>query len=73
MHDTVYFETQGRPSVFLASTEFVEAAEAQSVALGLPEVRRVFVPHPIQDALDAEMQTKAEAAFEAVVAALLDG
>lgn len=72
MHDTVYFETQGRPSVFLASTEFVDAAEVQSAALGLPEVRRVFVPHPIQDALDSEMWTKAEAAFEAVVAALLD-
>ena len=73
MHDTVYFETQGRPSVFLASTEFVDAAEAQSAALGLPEVRRVFVPHPIQDALDSEMWAKAEVAFEAVVAALLDG
>lgn len=73
MHDTVYFETQGRPSVFLASTEFIEAAEAQSAALGLPEVRRVFVPHPIQDALDPEMWAKAEAAFEGVVAALLDG
>lgn len=72
MHDTVYFETQGRPSVLLASTEFVDAAAAQSVALGLPEVRRVFVPHPIQDALDPEMWAKAEAAFEAVVAALLD-
>lgn len=73
MHDTVYFETQGRPSVFLASTEFVDAAEAQSAALGLPEVRRVFVPHPIQDALDPEMRAKADAAFDAVVAALLDG
>lgn len=72
MHDTVYFEIHGRPSVFLASTEFVDAAEAQSVALGLPEVRRVFVPHPIQDALDGEMHAKAEVAFEAVVAALLD-
>lgn len=72
MHDTVYFEVQGRPSVFLASTEFVSAAEAQSVALGLPEVRRVFVPHPIQDALDPEMWAKADAAFDAVLAALLD-
>lgn len=72
MHDTVYFETQGRPAVFLASSEFMEAAEAQSVALGLPEVRRIFVPHPIQDALDAEMHAKADAAFEAILAALLD-
>jgi hypothetical protein len=72
VHDTVYFEVQGRPSVFLASTEFVDAAQAQSVALGLPEVRRVFVPHPIQDAIDPEMWAKAEAAFDEIVAALLD-
>lgn len=72
MHDTVWFEIQGIPSVFLASTEFVDAATAQSEMLGLPEVQRVFVPHPIQDATDAEMQEKAEAVFEAVVGALID-
>ena len=58
--------------MFLASTEFVEAAAAQAEMLGLPEVARVFVPHPIQDATDAEMEEKAEAAFEKVVAALID-
>ncbi len=58
--------------MFLASTEFVEAASAQAEMLGLPEVQRVFVPHPIQDATDAEMQVKAEEAFEAVLGALID-
>ncbi len=58
--------------MFLASTEFVDAAEAQSEMLGLPELQRVFVPHPIQDATDAEMQEKAEAAFAAVLDALID-
>ena len=58
--------------MFLASTEFVDAATAQSEMLGLPDVQRVFVPHPIQDATDAEMETKAEEAFEAVVRALID-
>ena len=72
MHDTVWFEIQGIPSVFLASTEFVDAATAQSEMLGLPDVQRVFVPHPIQDATDAEMQVKAEEAFEAVLGALID-
>ena len=72
MHDTVWFEIQGIPSVFLASTEFVDAATAQSEMLGLPEVQRVFVPHPIQDATDAEMQVKAEEAFEAILGALID-
>ena len=34
----------------VASTEFVEAAERQSVALGMPDVadKAVYVPHPIQ-------------------------
>jgi len=72
VHDTVWFEIQGIPSVFLASSEFVDAATAQSEMLGLPEVERVFVPHPIQDATDAEMQVKAEEAFEAILGALID-
>lgn len=71
MHDTVHFELHGIPAVFLASTEFISAAEAQAGALGLPDVRRVFVPHPIQDALDEEMQAKADACIEEVIAALV--
>ena len=60
------------PSVFIASTEFVDAAEVQSKALGLPDVKRVFVPHPIQDATDDEMRAKADAIVEEVIAALVD-
>ncbi len=72
MHDTVSFEIQGIPSVFLASTEFVEAATAQAEALGLPDVKRLFVPHPIQDATDAEMRMKAEAVFDSILGSLID-
>lgn len=72
MHDTTWFEIQGRPAVFLASTEFIDAAEVQSSALGLPEVRRVFVPHPIQDATDDEMRARADAVVDEVIAALID-
>ena len=72
MHDTVSFEIRGLPSVFVASTAFVDAAEMQAKALGLPEVRRIFVPHPIQDATDAEMQAKADAIADQVIEALVD-
>lgn len=72
MHDTVWFEIQGKPSVFLASSAFVDAAEAQAKALGLPDVRRIFVPHPIQDATDDEMCAKADAVVDEVIAALID-
>ena len=71
MHDTVWFEIQGKPAVFIASTEFDEAARAQAEALGLPEVRRVFVPHPIQDATDEEMRAKADAVVDQVIEALI--
>ena len=72
MHDTTWLEINGIPSVFIASDEFVEAAEAQAQSLGLPEVRRLFVPHPIQDANDDEMREKADAIVDDVIAALID-
>ena len=72
MHDSTWFEITGTPAVFLASTEFIDAAEVQSRALGLPDVRRVFVPHPIQDATDDEMRAKADAVVDEVIAALVD-
>lgn len=70
MHDTVWFEIQGTPAVTIASSEFVDAAETQARALGMLDARRVFVPHPIQDATDDEMRQKAEAVADAVIGAL---
>jgi hypothetical protein len=70
VHDTVELEAEGIPSVFVASSEFEDAAEVQARALGLPDVRRVIVPHPIQDATDEEMRAKAEAALDATLRAL---
>lgn len=70
MHDIVDLERRGVPGVFIASMEFVEAAVAQSSALGFPDVARVFTPHPIQDRTDDEMRSYAEAAYVAVVAAI---
>lgn len=70
MHDNFWFETQGIPSVAIASSEFGEAAEAQRKALGMNEARYVLVPHPIQDANDDEMRAKAYVAFDQVLSAL---
>ncbi|MBM1688908.1 hypothetical protein JQV55_06810 [Sulfitobacter geojensis] len=72
MHDTVWFEIQGIPSVFVASSEFGEAAEAQKAALGMNGARYVLVPHPIQDATDDEMRAKAQDALEQIVSALTE-
>jgi hypothetical protein len=71
VHDIVDLERRGTPGVFIASAEFVEAAIAQSTSLGFPDVARVFTPHPIQDRTDDEMRAYAEAAFDAVKAAII--
>ncbi|MCY4012118.1 MAG: hypothetical protein OXG82_05310 [Gammaproteobacteria bacterium] len=70
MHDTVWFEIQGVPAVSIASSEFEDAAATQASMLGMDSAMRVFVPHPIQDATDQEMQAKADACVEAVIGAL---
>ena len=69
MHDTVNLEALGVPTVFVASTEFVDAAEAQARALGA-DPARVFVPHPIQDRTDEEVRALADGAAADVVRAV---
>ena len=50
----------------VATTAFEEAAEAQARSLGFrPGV--VFVPHPIQDRTDTEIEAIADAALEPVL------
>ncbi|EEB84724.1 selenoprotein [Roseobacter sp. GAI101] len=72
MHDTVWFEIQGIPSVSVASSAFGQAAETQRKALGMEGARYVLVPHPIQDATDDEMRVKAREAYDQIMAALSD-
>jgi hypothetical protein len=73
LHDTVWFEIQGKPAVSIASSEFADAADTQARALGMDNAQCVFVPHPIQDATDDEMRSKADAVVDAVITALSVG
>jgi hypothetical protein len=70
VHDTVDLEARGVPGVFVATVEFVDGVEAQAKALGA-DPAAVYVPHPIQDRTDAEMRAIADAAFEEIVAKLV--
>jgi alkanesulfonate monooxygenase SsuD/methylene tetrahydromethanopterin reductase-like flavin-dependent oxidoreductase (luciferase family) len=71
VHDTVNLEAAGVPMAFVASSEFVEAAEAQARALGA-DPARVFVAHPIQDRTDDELRALAEHALDEIVAAVTE-
>ena len=70
MHDITELESRGLPGMFIASSEFVEAAAAQGRALGFhPPV--CYVPHPIQDRSDHEIRALADAAFEEILAQIV--
>lgn len=62
MHDIRELDSRGIPGGFVASDVFRTAALAQGEAVGFhPDSH--YVPHPIQDRTDAEMQALADAAF----------
>ena len=69
MHDIADLESRGVPGAYIASTEFIDAAKAQSKALGI-EPASIFVPHPIQDRTDEEILQLADDAFDEIVSAV---
>jgi hypothetical protein len=73
VHDISDLELRGVPGMFVASSQFVDAAVAQSASLGFSAVARVFTPHPIQDRTDDEMVAYADAAFDEILAAVTAG
>lgn len=54
----------------MATAEFIDAAAAQSRALGT-DPAYVFVPHPVQDRTDDELRRMADDHFEAILALLV--
>lgn len=70
MHDISDLESRGIPGLFIASSEFVEAAEAQGTALGFTPAAH-FVPHPIQDRNDDEIRLLADSAYEEILARIV--
>jgi hypothetical protein len=70
VHDIADLESRGVAGMFVASREFMQAATAQSTSLGVPDLKRVFVPHPIQDRTDDEMRTYADLVFDEIVNAV---
>jgi hypothetical protein len=70
LRDVLSFEAEDKPAVLVASSAFTDAAVQQAAALGQPEVRRVLVPHPIQDRTDEELQALARDAVDEILAGL---
>ena len=62
-------DERGVPGVMIATTVFERAAVVQSASLGF-EPAIVFVPHPIQNRTDAEIQAVADEALKAILGAM---
>ena len=60
-------DARGVPGGFVASSEFVEAAQAQASSLGFDPFK-VFVEHPIQDRSDEEIVNLADRNFLELIA-----
>jgi hypothetical protein len=63
-------EARGIPTVGVATTEFIQGAEAQAKALGT-DPALVFIPHPVQDRTDEELRAMADEYFEAILKLLV--
>lgn len=63
-------ERRGIPSIGIATTEFIQAAEAQAKALGT-DPAYVFVPHPIQDRTNDELHELADAHLDEMLKGLV--
>lgn len=70
LRDVLTFEAAELPAVLVASAAFTAVADSIAPALGQPDVRRVFVPHPIADRTDEEMYEIARRSVQEIVAAL---
>ena len=62
-------DERGIPGAMIATTAFEQAARAQSKSLGF-EPAIVYVPHPIQDRTDAELNQIADDALGPILKAL---
>lgn len=69
-HDVVTFESMGIPAVLVGTEPFRHESEEQVRVLGMPGVRMVELPHPIQPLAVEQVATYADAVVDQIVASL---
>lgn len=63
-------ESEGIPTVTLTTDEFAELVQLEAEQRGLPELRRVIVPHPIGGLREPAVLEKVRPAVPAVIEGL---
>jgi hypothetical protein len=71
VHDAVRLERRGVPTAVVGTEPFIDEALEQALVLGMPELRIVTVPHPVQLLTAEEVAALADAAFADIAARLV--
>lgn len=67
IHDGVTLEKRGVPTATVNSDAFVVLGQQEAVALGVPGLPIVVVPHPMGDVVAAEVEARARIMVEQVI------
>ena len=70
MRDGVNLARRGIPAVALVTTEFRAQGDFVAQSLGMPDIPRVLLPHPVAGGGRAHLRTVAEGCVDAVLTAL---
>jgi hypothetical protein len=70
MHDAVEFERRGVPAVSLATALYEHLVAATARAQGMPDAKRVILPHPLEGTPNVDIEAIARRVVGPVVAAL---
>lgn len=68
VHDTVELEKAGKPAVVVTTTRFEPIASTMSASMGLPNTRRLVLPHPIGGTDEPTLHEWADAAADQLIA-----
>ena len=72
VHDAVRLERRGIPTAVVGTEPFVDEAIEQAAVLGLPQLRMVTVPHPVQLLSPGQIYDLADAAMDEIESRLTD-
>jgi hypothetical protein len=71
VHDAVRLERRGIPTAVVGTEPFIDEAIEQARVLGMPELRIVTVPHPVQLLTREQVEELADRALDEVIARLV--
>jgi len=71
VHDAVRLERRGIPTAVVGTEPFIDEAIEQARVLGMPDLRIVTVPHPVQLLTREQVEELADRVLDEVIARLV--